>query len=72
MQPLGNGRLLLIVRGNEGAEKMVRQLDPSPDRHPALAKLRLGDRVGIYNTRRNPNPTDVSETNSTTIYRMID
>jgi hypothetical protein len=70
MQALGNGRLLLIVRGKEGAEKRVRQLDPSPDRHPALAKLRLEDLVGIYNTRRSPNPTDVSETNSTTIYRM--
>jgi len=72
IQPLGNGRLLLIIRHSDGAEKKVRQLDPSPDRHPALAKLRLGDRVGIYNTRRNPNSTDVSETNSTTIYRMTD
>ena len=72
IQPLGNGRLLLIVRGNDGAEKKIRQLDPSPDRHPALTKLRIGDRVGIYNTRRNPNSRDVSETNSTTIYRMTD
>jgi hypothetical protein len=72
IQQLGNGRLLLSVRGNDGAEKRVRQLDPSPNRHPALAKLRLGDRAGIYNTRRNPNSTDVSETNSTTIYRLTD
>jgi hypothetical protein len=72
IQPLGNGRLLLSVGGNEGAERKVRQLDPSPNRHPALEKLRLGDQAGIYNTRRNPNSTDVSETNSTTIYRMSD
>jgi len=70
IQPLGNGRLLLIVRGSDGAERKIRQLDPSPHRHPALAKLRLGERVGIYNTRRNLNTTDVSETNSTTIYRI--
>jgi hypothetical protein len=70
IQPLGNGRLLLIVRGSTGAEKKVRQLDPSPNRHPALARLRLGERIGIYNTRRNPNTTDVSETSSTTIYRI--
>jgi PD-(D/E)XK nuclease superfamily len=69
IQPLGNGRLLLIVRGNDAAEKKVRQLDPSPDRHPAQASLGVGEGIGIYNTRRNPNTTDVSETSSTTIYR---
>src|ERR1700723_37382 len=72
LQPLGNGRLLLIVRDKEGMEKRVRQLDPSPNRHPALAKLSLGTRVGIYNTRRSLSQNDCMETNSTTIYRMTD
>jgi len=72
MQALGNGRLLLIVRDKEGMEKRVRQLDPSPDRHPALVKLSLGTRVGIYNTRRSLSQNDCVETNSSTIYRMTD
>lgn len=70
IQHLGNGRLLLIVRNKDGEEKKVRQLDPSLNRHPALAILTLGDQAGIFNTRRNPNSTDGSETTSTTIYRM--
>jgi hypothetical protein len=70
IQQLGNGRLLLVVRNTEGEEKKVRQLDPSPNRHPALAGLKLGDQAGIFNTRRNLNLTDGSETTTTTIYRM--
>ena len=70
LQTLGNGRLLIIVTDSAGEQKRVRQLDPSPTRHPALARLQVGDRVGIYNTRRNPNQGDFSETISTTIYRM--
>lgn len=70
LQTLGNGRLLVIVTESSGEQKRIRQLDPSPTRHPALAIMQVGDRVGIYNTRRNPNQGDFSETILTTIYRM--
>ena len=70
LRTLGKGRLLVIVTDSAGEQKRVRQLDPSPTRHPALPRLQVGDRVGIYNTRRNPNQGDFAETISTTIYRM--
>jgi hypothetical protein len=71
-QLLGNGRVLLTVTDAAGEQRRVRHLDPSPTRHPAVPKLKIGDRVGIFNTRRNPNQGDFAETNSTTIYRMSD
>lgn len=73
IQELGNGRLLLEVRlDREEGTYRVLDLDPSQQRHPALASIVPGMPVGIFNLGRSQGPTSFREGAMTTIYRFGD
>lgn len=68
---LGNGKLLLAVAGDEGREaRQVRGISPGDERHPALVRLKQGDRVGLFNLKGGVSGGTRGETAWTVIYQL--
>jgi hypothetical protein len=72
LRTLGNGRLFLRVEGTGCKDGVVdiRGLTADPQRHPALGLLRLGNRVSVFNLRREIAGGTLSESPWTTIYKI--
>ena len=66
---LGNGKVMLTLEAASGTVR-VRGLTPGPHRHPALARLRAGDRLGVFNMRPAGSPTSYTEGLFTVIYKI--
>lgn len=67
---LGNQKigLGLKVSGYPYEVARIRGIDPNTERHPALSRVRVGEKVAIYNLKGNAERGDFSEIPSTTIY----
>ena len=68
---LGNGKVLLIAEPHNtpGQVAYIRGLNPSGERHPALANLAVGDTAAIYGLMSGGVGASYSETRWTVIYR---
>lgn len=68
IQTLGNGKRMLTIDGHQGSV-IVRALDASPDRHPALTDAKVGDTLVGYNLRPTPSPRVWEQSPMTVVYR---
>jgi hypothetical protein len=65
---LGNGRLTLAITERDKKTIRVRGLTATIERHPAVALLREGEDIAIFNLRGNTDRGDLTESQSTVIY----
>lgn len=65
VRTLGDGRILLSFESGD----QVRSLNASPERHPALARLGVGDGAGVFGAKRTKSQSSCREGPYTTIYQ---
>jgi PD-(D/E)XK nuclease superfamily len=70
MNVLRDGRINLLVAGDQGEKYVFRALSSPATRHPALKTIQRGDRVGIFNARVSADRTEFSEGMLTILYRF--
>ena len=69
-QILNNGRICFSILPRAGRPVLLRQLDPSETRHPALRMLKVGDRIAAYNMQPGRQEFEFTEKNSTILYQL--
>jgi hypothetical protein len=68
---LGNGRLLISL-DEGGTVKHIRGIDPSPERHPALARPASNELIAAYNLRSAGSTTSFKEGPFTIFYAITE
>jgi len=66
---LHGGQVGLGVRDDGGKETQIRALSTADDRHPALAEVRVGDPIAIFNLDGRHAPHMLTERAITVLYR---